>query len=117
MKKWTTYLLCYPVLLTILLSGCATNSHLVWEHQELHGQDQLVRDQEECRKIARQTLSDLEPLPAPLLFYRQQRRRPTLWLNDPFFYPQQINREQLYRSCMKAKGWSLVSKTKQLEEP
>jgi hypothetical protein len=97
------------ILFSLLLSGCASNSSLVWEHPQQLDQTQLALDKEECSKIALRVMQDLWPRPASMLF-NHQRHHPRLWLSEPMIDYRQIRQEQVYRACMDSKGWQLVRK-------
>jgi hypothetical protein len=104
------------LILTLLLSGCATQGTLIWEHPEQHDRTQLTKDRDECEKIVNRIIFDLEPLPAPFLF-GPRRRGSALLLNESAFNFPMINRLSLYHSCMEAKGWQQRYKVEPTDTP
>ncbi len=109
--------------LTVALTGCVSNSYWAWEHHDLNRNNRLTlaEDQRECHNLAHDEANRYDYLyfyrnyPYFKPYYRQGRYYDPFWewqYHDRFFrYQNALDR--YYRICMKAKGWSLIKKTKE----
>ncbi len=89
----------------LVLCGCAK---LSWQHPDNLDATALAKDQQECHRIADQLV-----VRQSLLFNRYDFAyyplRPSRHaLVQPFFYSPGLERNAIYRDCMRAKGWQLV---------
>ena len=111
--------------LVLLLSGCASRSLWVWDSVEGKSEAQFLEDDLDCQALARHEAGRgryYQPWPC-------LGCSPNYWGADPFspyyydhsfhpfygdpnlFFRYEDDLEQLYRVCMKAKGWQLVRKS------
>ena len=107
----------FPVL--VLLNGCVSKSYWAWEHDDQDKKHLQVKDEQECRELARKEADKFSyycydtgaSIYWPPPYDRYRIEQPDWgWNNHYRFLRYQDNLERLFRFCMQAKGWRLVSK-------
>ncbi|MCW8892073.1 MAG: hypothetical protein OQK50_00625 [Deltaproteobacteria bacterium] len=94
------------------------NTYWVWEHEEVKSQSLLLKDQQDCRKLARQEADQVNyffrytDFPFYWPYYdRQSFHRPYWgWNNHYRFLRWQDDYDRFFHLCMRAKGWRLSKK-------
>lgn len=112
------------IVLMLILSGCASKTYWEWEHKDQVDRSQLLKDREECRKIARQEAdrNDHYYLYNDYFYYwpydRWGRRYVPYWgwHHHSRFMRYQDDLERFFSVCMKSKGWTLVKKVRATDD-
>lgn len=112
----------FHLLVLLALTGCTTVRY-TWEHPDEPGAERLAQDKQECRVIVveeatypypgypyRHHFYHRSPWPyypyAPYAHHYDYWPYGYGWYQDPFAW--QYYRDDLFRVCMRAKGWHRV---------
>ena len=115
------------IFLLLLLSGCASSSHWVWQHPDNQGELQLLKDKKECRDIAQTEVAkinyfydyyDRYDFSYYRPYYRDRYRMPYFRSYGHYrFLQQQNDLDRFYRICMKSKGWQRIKIEPEPKQP
>ena len=103
------------VALALLVSGCSSGAYWTWQHPQGLDKATLQQDEIECRTMAEQQLNRFDyyrHYDYSHFYYDRYDRRGHLRPYYPFrfydFHRYNLDLNQLYRFCLRAKGWQLI---------
>ena len=101
--------------LALLISGCSSGAYWSWQHPQGLDMATLQQDKIECRAMAEQQLNRFDYYRhydySRFSYDRYDRRghlRPYYPLRYYDFHRYNLDLNQLYRFCLRAKGWQLI---------